>query len=271
MRGVALSFQEAGPPDAPTVVLLHGVGTTRWMWRTLVPALGEDLHVLTVDLPGHGASAGIPWTTMADTVAAVAELITVGAHGGTASVVGLSLGGYVGVELAASHPDLIPSAVVSGVNVLPFPRPGLMRVAGYVMAPFMTRTPMLRANARSLGVPAEDFDGYAAAARSMAPGTFLRVGRELMDYRVPQAAGSSRTRVLAVAGQKEHPLIQRSQPVIAAGFPEGRARLVPDVGHAWNGERPGLFAEVVRAQVVAEALPDGLTEPAATVAADGAA
>ena len=268
---MALHFQETGPSGADTVVLLHGVGTTGWMWRSLVQTLGEDLHVLNVDLPGHGASAGIAWTTMADTVNAVADLIAAEAHDAVASVVGLSLGGYVGLDLAASRPDLVPSAVVSGVNVLPFPRPALMRAAGYAMVPFMTRTPMLRANARALGVPAEDFDGYAEAARSMARGTFLRVGRELMDYRVPQAAGSSRTRVLAVAGQKEHPLIRRSQAVIAAGFPEGRARIVPDVGHAWNGERPALFADVVRAQVAAGPLPDGLTEPAAGVPAGGAA
>jgi pimeloyl-ACP methyl ester carboxylesterase len=268
---MALQFQETGPPGAGTVVLLHGVGTTGWMWRSLVQTLSEDLHVLNVDLPGHGASAGTTWTTMADTVSAVADLIAGEAHGGVASVVGLSLGGYVGVDLAASRPDLVPSAVVSGVNVLPFPRPGLMRAAGYLMAPVMTRTPMLRANARALGVPAEDFDGYAEAARSMARGTFLRVGRELMDYRVPQAAGSSWTRVLAVAGQKEHPLIRRSQELIAASFPAGRARLVPDVGHAWNGERPALFADVVRAHVAAGPLPDGLAEPSAGAPADGRA
>lgn len=264
----SLSAAETGSGNDVTVALLHGVGTTGWMWRRLVQAVGGQLHVLNVDLPGHGASAGRPWVSMSDTVGAVTDLIAARAHDGTAHVVGLSLGGYVGVELAAGQPDLVPSALVSGVNVLPFPRPMLMRTAGAVMAPFMTRTPMLRANARALGVPPEDFDGYAEAARSMARGTFLRVGRELLDYRVPDAAGTSSSRVLAVAGAKEHDLIQRSLRTVAGAFPDGRARVVPGVGHAWNGELPALFADLVRAHVAGTTLPEGLADPSPSVVAD---
>jgi pimeloyl-ACP methyl ester carboxylesterase len=263
-----LSAAESGRGHDVTVALVHGVGTTGWMWRRLVEAVDGELHVLNVDLPGHGANAGRPWVSMSDTVTAVADLIATRAHGGVAHVVGLSLGGYVGVDLAAGRPDLVPSALVSGVNVLPFPRPALMRMAGYAMAPFMTRTPMLRANARALGVPSEDFAGYAEAARSTARGTFLRVGRELLDYRVPDAAGTSSSRVLAVAGAKEHELIRRSLTTIAGAFPDGLARVVPGVGHAWNGERPALFAELVRAHVAGTALPEGLAEPSPRVAAD---
>jgi pimeloyl-ACP methyl ester carboxylesterase len=125
----------------------------------------------------------------------------------------------------------------------------------------MTTTPLLRANARALGVPAEDFDGCAAAARSMAPGTFPRVGADLMDYRVPGAAAVSDCRVLAVAGDREQELVRRSLPVVSAAFPRGGARVVPGVGHAWNGEQPALFADVVRAHVAGTELPRVLREP----------
>ena len=252
-----LSVDEVGPPDADTVVLLHGVGTTGWMWRRLVDLVGADLHLLVVDLPGHGATSR-PWFSMADTRSAVAEVIADRAHQGVAHLVGLSLGGYVAADLAADRPELVPSALVSGVNVLPFPRARAMRAAGRLMAPLLTTTPVLRANARALGVPAEDFEGYARAARSMAPGTFLRVGAELMDHRLPEGARTSPSRVLAVAGEKEQELIRRSLPVIAAAFPEAHARLVPGVGHAWNGEEPALFADVVRAHVADHPLPEAL-------------
>jgi hypothetical protein len=117
------------------------------------------------------------------------------------------------------------------------------------MSPFMTAGPLLRANARALAVPEGDYDGYAAAARSMAPGTFLSVGEELMSYRVPEGAGSSTTRVLALAGSKEQELIRRSLPLLAGAFPHGQARVAPGVGHAWNGQSPELFAAAVRANV----------------------
>ncbi len=258
-----LSLHEAGPADRPAVLLLHGVGTSGWMWRRLVEALDDELHVLVVDLPGHGDSAARAWVSLDDTVAAVAAVVGEHAAEGRAHAVGLSLGGYVATELAARHPDLVPSALVSGVNVLPFPRPRLMRVTGRIMSPLMRTTPLLRANARALGVPPEDFDGYAAAARAMAPGTFLRVGADLLDYRVPEAAATSSSRVLAVAGEREQELIRRSLPVLSAAFPRGAARLVPGAGHAWNGEQPALFAEVVRAHVADGELPAVLREPQA--------
>ena len=253
-----LHHVRAGEAGAPTVVLLHGVGTTSWMWRRLVADLAGQLHVVTVDLPGHGGSARTPWTSMADTVARVAEVVRAAAPGGSAHLVGLSLGGYVALDLAADHSDLVATATASGVNVLPFPHPRVMRVAGRVMSPLLGTGVMLRQNAKALGVAPEDFAGYAAAARSMARGTFLAVGGELMEYALPPAAGASGVRVLAVAGGGEQALILQSLPRIAAAFPHGQARVAPGVGHAWNGQAPDLFAAMVRAQVTRSPLPQGL-------------
>jgi hypothetical protein len=89
------------------------------------------------------------------------------------------------LDLASEQTDLVASATVSGVNVLPFPRPRLMRAAGQVMSPCMQSGVMLRANARALGVPPEDFEGYADAARSTARGTFLAVGGHRRLDRAP--------------------------------------------------------------------------------------
>src|SRR3712207_9395308 len=86
---------EAGPAGAPTVGLLHGLGTSGWMWDRLVPALDGDLHVLVVDLPGHGDSAPTPWESLQATATAVADLVEARARGGTAHLAGLSLGGEV--------------------------------------------------------------------------------------------------------------------------------------------------------------------------------
>ncbi|MEX5721116.1 alpha/beta fold hydrolase [Geodermatophilus maliterrae] len=255
------AVREHGPRDAPTVVLLHGLGTSGWMWDRLVPFLDADLHVLVVDLPGHGESNAIPWVSLGDTAAAVAEVVRARAHGGTAHVAGLSLGGYVATALAARRPGLVPSALVSGVSVLPFPHPRRVQLAGRLVAPFVTTGPVLRANARALRVPAEDLDGYVRAARTLAPGTFLRVGSELAGHGVPDGAATSDTRVLAVAGEREHALVRSSLPVLAGAFPHGRARMVPGVGHAWSGEEPELFADVLRAHAADRPLPPALGEP----------
>ncbi|MFB9677555.1 alpha/beta fold hydrolase [Streptosporangium vulgare] len=255
---MAIFVQEAGPADAPVVVLLHGVGTSGWMWTKQVLELATDTRVLVPDLPGHGKSNTHPWVSIADTARLVAEVIASRAPEGRAHVVGLSLGGYVGAYLTATAPEVVTGAIVSGVNVLPFPNPGVMRLMGTLMAPVMKWGPVLRANARALNVPAEDVDGYRSAARATTRQAFRKVNDEALRFRLPDRAKESPCPVLAVAGENEHDLTRRSLAEIAAAFPAGEACLAPGVGHAWNGEKPGLFTAMIRSRITGGPLPGEL-------------
>lgn len=255
------SVDESGRDNADTVVLLHGLGTSGWMWHRIAPVLAEDFHVLVPDLPGHGRS-GRPWVSLADTAQAVAGLIRSRAAAGRAHVVGLSLGGYVAALLAANESAAVSSVVVSGVNVLPFPHPTMMRLFGRIIGPFATSRPMVRANAKALKVPPGDFAGYRKAAKQVARGTYARVGDEVTVFGIPAEAGSSPCRLLAVAGANENEMILRSLPVLADGFARGDARLVPGVGHAWSGEEPDLFTAMIRAHIADAGLPPSLYRPA---------
>lgn len=54
--GHSLFYREAGPPDAPAVVLLHGFPTSSFMFRFLIPRLAGHYHVLAPDYLGFGLS-----------------------------------------------------------------------------------------------------------------------------------------------------------------------------------------------------------------------
>ncbi|RPF21345.1 alpha/beta fold hydrolase [Myceligenerans xiligouense] len=56
VEGRRIFYREAGPADAPTVVLLHGYPTSSHMFRTLIPALAEKYHVVAPDHLGFGLS-----------------------------------------------------------------------------------------------------------------------------------------------------------------------------------------------------------------------
>lgn len=168
------------------------------------------------------------------------------------------MGGYVAAHLAATSPEAVGGAIVSGINVLPFPNPGRLRLMGALIAPVMKWGPVLRANARALRVPEEDVAGYEAAARATTRQSFRRVSDEAVGFRLPGAAGTSPCPVLAVAGGEEHELTRGSLAEIAAAFPHGEARLVPGVGHGWSGEKPELFTAMIRARVTGDPLPEEL-------------
>ncbi|GAB7192876.1 hypothetical protein NUM3379_35850 [Kineococcus sp. NUM-3379] len=242
-----LAVQEAGPAGAPTVVLLHGLMADGSAWRDLVADLAGDLRVVVVDLPGHGRSNRRAWGSLAGAAGDVADVVAAHA-GGTACLVGHSVGGYVALELAASRPGVAPAALVTGVNVLPSPSPRLLRAEGRLTGPALAAGPAVR----SPGAGAEG----AAAARAVAPGTYARIASELLRYRLPAAAASSPARVLALAGPGAQVPLLRSLPHIAGAFGRGTARTLPGAGDV-----RALFAATVRAHTLGAGLPAELLDP----------
>jgi pimeloyl-ACP methyl ester carboxylesterase len=116
----AVTYDVEGPADGPAIVFVHSTRLTRTMWRPQMDDLRDTYRVIAVDLPGHGALADQPFT-MATAAAGVGRAIEEGA-GGRAVVVGLSLGGYVAMDLAARRPELVRGLVVSGATTEPVGR-----------------------------------------------------------------------------------------------------------------------------------------------------
>lgn len=56
VEGVKIFYREAGPPDAPTILLLHGFPSSSHMFRDLIPLLATRYHVVAPDYPGFGYS-----------------------------------------------------------------------------------------------------------------------------------------------------------------------------------------------------------------------
>jgi pimeloyl-ACP methyl ester carboxylesterase len=99
----------------PTIVFLHGTRLTGAAWAAQLTALGADFHCLAPDLPGHGTAEATAFT-IDGAVDRIAELIEREASDGRAIVVGLSLGGYVAMALAARRPDLVAGLAISGAT-----------------------------------------------------------------------------------------------------------------------------------------------------------
>ncbi|CAH9420307.1 Putative hydrolase [Streptomyces globisporus] len=74
VRGHRVFYREAGPTDAPTVVLLHGYPTSSRMFRHLLPALADRFHVIAPDHLGFGQSATPPAADFDYTFDALAEV-----------------------------------------------------------------------------------------------------------------------------------------------------------------------------------------------------
>ena len=57
VEGLEIFYREAGPRDAPTVLLLHGFPSSSHMFRNLIPILADKYHVVAPDFPAYGESS----------------------------------------------------------------------------------------------------------------------------------------------------------------------------------------------------------------------
>ncbi|MBI3751445.1 MAG: alpha/beta fold hydrolase [Chloroflexi bacterium] len=105
-----------GPADAPAIVFLHGAIVLS-MWGPQVDRLGDRYRCVVVDLPGHGRLAGQRFGL--DVAVEIVRAAIDEAAGGRALVVGLSLGGYVAMALAAEHPERVRGLVVADASLEP--------------------------------------------------------------------------------------------------------------------------------------------------------
>jgi pimeloyl-ACP methyl ester carboxylesterase len=117
--GLDIFYREAGPREAPTVLLLHGFPTSSHMFRGLIPHLAGPYHVVAPDLPGFGFSEAPPrehfqysFANLALTIGAFTE--AVGLHQFALYI--FDYGAPVGLRLALAHPERITAIISQNGN-----------------------------------------------------------------------------------------------------------------------------------------------------------
>jgi pimeloyl-ACP methyl ester carboxylesterase len=253
-----IAIDETG--EGPPLVLLHGVGASRVIWRRVTPALAEDRRVLAPDMPGFGESrAAARGFELESTAAALAGTLADRA-GEPFDLLGNSLGGAVALQLALSRPELVrrlvlcapagisprPAALAAAAGRLADPAIALRRIAGAPMArsPTARRALLWGAIAEPHQLPADDARMMLQASRGS-----TRLGSSI--------AAVLRADLQSQLGRLEAPLgviwgwRDRIVPIstlraIRSVRPDVVVVTIPRAAHVPQVERPGEFVEAVR-------------------------
>ena len=117
--GLEIFYREAGPKDAPTILLLHGFPTSSHMFRNLIPALSDQFHLVAPDYPGFGNSS-MPTTSefdyTFDHLADVMEHFIDKLGLRTYSLYVMDYGAPIGYRLAVRHPERVQALIVQNGN-----------------------------------------------------------------------------------------------------------------------------------------------------------
>lgn len=238
--------EPAGPAHAPRralIVFLHGTRLTGAEWAAQVAALEGEFECHALDLPGHGVAAAVPFT-LAGAGEAVADAIERSGHQ-AAILVGLSLGGYVAMEVAARWPERVTGLVIAGATA----EPTRLRAVPYRLLAlafdridegllhglnrwfFRLRYPP--AIAEPIVAGGFHFRGGAAAIRSLVGERFVP---RLARYPGP---------TLVINGEYDV-FFRLLQPRFVEAARDARRRLIPGATHLSNLDQPERFSAAVR-------------------------
>jgi pimeloyl-ACP methyl ester carboxylesterase len=117
--GFKVFYREAGSPDKPKLLLLHGFPSAGHMFRDLMPHLAEQFHLVAPDLPGFGQSAmpgrnSFKYTF--ENIASVIDRFTEVIGFDEFAVYVFDYGAPTGFRLAAKHPERITAIISQNGN-----------------------------------------------------------------------------------------------------------------------------------------------------------
>ena len=118
--GVGVFYREAGPKDAPTIVLLHGFPSSSREFDTLIPLLATRYHLIAPDFPGFGQSDAPPpssyaytFDNLAKTINGLLEQLKINKY----SFFLHDYGGPVGFRIISAHPERLQALIIQNANV----------------------------------------------------------------------------------------------------------------------------------------------------------
>ena len=265
----SLYFESSGPGNAPTIVFLHGGGAGAWMWQPIIKHLA-DYHCIAPDQPEHGGSRAIAPFSIKLAAEKVAQLIHDHVHGSKATVVGLSEGAQITVQLLASAPELVGKAIVSSALLRPIPGTGWASSPSLLawsyrlsIPPFRNNDWWIRLNMKySAGIPDEHYADFKKGFQEMTESEFVNLMLANQRYRLPAGLEKVNVPTLALAGKREYSAMKQSVRDLVSVLPSAKGGLI-NLGknssmameHNWGLTAPELFAQTVRAWIEGKSLP----------------
>ncbi len=248
-----------GRPDAPTVVFGHGLLFSGWMFADQVEALEDEYRCVTVDWRSQGGSPaakdGHDMDTLTlDLVALLDQLGLDAVH-----YVGLSMGGFVGMRLAARHPDRLLTLALLDTSAGPedpekvskyrllanvYRLVGIKPVRGQV-EPIMFGEPF-----RDASTGRHKIEEWIGSLRKVNRAGMRRAILGVTD-RLPIAdeLGSITAPTLVVVGADDVATEPAKAEAIALAIDGAKLEVVADAGHSSTIEQPEAITRLIRAHV----------------------
>ena len=253
-KGSRISFLAARTPRrgvAKTILLIHGAGMSARSWALQLRGLSPGYQVLAMDLPGHGASDPIADASVERYAESASTLLTTLGIG-PVFVAGHSLGGSVGLVLAANRPELVKGLVlISSCARTPQNSGAFKALLGSLPVPF--RRMLFSSTARSflfaLGATNSAVQLALRDLRNCRPETVRKDMAAAEAMNLEDMAQRLRTPTLILCGTSDIVTPLRLSEKLNDLIPGARLHVVDQAGHMLPLEAPERVNQEIMAFV----------------------
>lgn len=247
---VDLYYEVAGR-GAP-LLFIHGLGSSSRDWRRQIAHFAEHYRVLTYDARGHGRSSKPPGPYSVELFAADAAELIEALGLAPVHVVGLSMGGMIGLQLAADRPAIVRS--LAAVNSTPEVRvQSLRRRLQFFVRRLFVRLFGMRAVGWVLGrrlfpeaAHAEVREKFTRRWAENNKAAYLASMDAIAGWSVAERLSSIVCPVRFIAADQDYTSVAEKR-AYAAQMPNADVEVIPNARHAVPVERPAAFNEALAA------------------------
>ena len=260
-NGVELAVEDSGEGGS-TVLFSHGLLYSLRMWDAQIAALRSRLRCVAYDHRGQGESesapTGLDMDTLADDAAALIESLRIG----PVHFVGMSMGGFVAMRVAARRPELVRSLVLVDTSAGPEPAENIPRYRRleWVARWFGTWPVASRVEAIMHGASARKDPARAADLRAWRE-RLLRADAVVMNRAVEGVLTREsalpllpriRCPTLVMVGEEDVATVPARSEELAAGIAGARLVRIPRAGHMSPIDAPEAVTAELRAFLEAQ-------------------
>lgn len=240
---------------APTIVFLHGLGSSHLQWRRQVAYFSQHYRVLVLDLRGFGQSSKVNHAFSMETLSEDVQELLRHLNLGPVIVVGLSLGGMLAFQLASKKPkDLI---AICAVNAVPeFVSHGVKQKFEVLMRFFLVRCFSMKLLGNVIAkklFPKPEQQVYRTEFLTNwqlnDKQSYLQAMKAILHFSVVDKLSTLAIPVLYIAGDRDYSSLAFKQSYVDK-TPNARLQVIQDCGHAAPIEQAEVFNKLLHQFII---------------------
>ena len=236
-----------------TLLFLHGLGGDHTNWLPQIADFAADYRCIAWTLPGYGISPAmdaLTWPNLSDAVVRVLDDVGVN----RATVVGLSMGGYIAQQFAADHDDRVDRLVLAATSSQ-FGRGSTSFAEKFLAARLkplddgLTPRDLAPKVVRGLlsdDAPKQAYVNAVASMSRISTDAYRETLRCLVTWNFTQYLEEITAPTLCLAGANDSTAPVAALKALADGLPDARLKVIDGCNHLMNLDRPDEFNRLVR-------------------------